>query len=303
MGPDKHPSSSGESIAQKIYSQRRQTHHLKEMLNDTSAFHGVFQLPPDPKTIEFTFLNPALRKLFDLNGDIATPDYLEKKLRTTTITNNWDENPTVSLVTSLNPPELEKNKFFGLTIEKIGNNLFHLTGRDITDKEVIRQQRDYEMTHDPATGYLNAIGWKQFSEKINREKRADLKPKNVTVFYFDLAGVQDINNEWGHNAGDKYIVESFQQIAGCFRKDDVLIRINTTGDELVIYLPDIDPQEADILTQRLNALRKKDPNRLNFYFGVTSGTPEPSGNFNFSDIINQADLQQKADKNSIKANL
>jgi diguanylate cyclase (GGDEF)-like protein len=266
-----------------------------KILQETSAFHATFILPLESDTINLTFLNPALKQEINANSNPVS-NYLGNKLRSSVVTHNWNQEPIISLVTSVDSPESDKSKVYGFTIEKMGNNQYHLTGRNITDKEIIRQQKEYERTHDSVTGYLNRIGAQKLFQEINQEKREKLKAKEITMFYIDLARVKEINNTQGHDAGDKYIIDTFDKITKCFRKNDIFIRINNTGDELIICLPNIDSEEFSVFNQRLNSLRQENPSNLNFYFGSANGFPDSTGQFDFSNIINQADLKQKEDK-------
>ena len=180
---------------------------------------------------------------------------------------------------------------------KIGENQFHLTGRNITDKEIIRQREEYERTHDFMTGYLNSVGWEKYCKDINQEKRADRKPQSIAIFYVDLAGVDDINTQSGHSAGDEYIVNTFHKITTeCFRRNDIFIRIHSTDDELVVCLPNLNPEQLDIINLRLNAIRNGENPSARFYFGFAYATPDDDGNLNLKHTLDQADLQQEKDK-------
>jgi len=272
-----------------------------EILQKTSAFHGIFTLPPESSTITLTFLNPALRQEIKLLENSPISDYLGNKLRTSVVTHNWEEEPTISFVTSIDSPELGQSDVFGLTVEKIENGQYHLTGRNITNKEIIRQQKEKERTHDSLTGYLNSAGSEKLFKEINDEKRELLKPKNITLFYIDLARVREINNTINHEAGDKHIVETFKLIANtCFRENDIFIRIHNTGDELVVLLPNVDQENTNKIIDRLNSLRQINPEHR-FYFGHATGTPGSSDKFDFSAIISEADNKQIVDKNLIKS--
>lgn len=274
----------------------------KEIIENTSAYHGVFTFPPDQNKPNFLYLNPKLTEILtSKDGNDSIQNDFQERLRLVVNNNDWENNSNPSFIIPIGQSEEKETKFYGLSIEKMGENQYHLTGRDITDKEIIRQRKYYEQTHEPMTGYLNSIGWVDFTSGINEEERDIYKPKKLTLFYIDLAGVKAINDSISHDAGDKYIIDSFHQIANkCFREEDIFARVNTGGDELVVCLPNFNPENIEMINHRLQSLRDENPSRLYFYFGSVNGTPNPNGSFDFPNLVLQADLLQRKDKENRK---
>ena len=76
------------------------------------------------------------------------------------------------------------------------------------------------------------------------ESRRDL------IFYLiDADRFKEINDRFGHDAGDKVLIEMVRRISSAIRLSDVLVRWG--GDELLVVSRYTDRNEADILANRL----------------------------------------------------
>ncbi len=85
-------------------------------------------------------------------------------------------------------------------------------------------------------------------------------PRNLAFLFVDLDHFKEINNSFGHSAGDELLRQLGPRLTGSLRSTDVLVRIG--GDELGAVLVDTDPEYAAGLAQRLTALLEQ-PFELN----------------------------------------
>jgi diguanylate cyclase (GGDEF)-like protein len=76
--------------------------------------------------------------------------------------------------------------------------------------------------------------------------------RNLAFLFVDLDHFKQINDSFGHSAGDELLRQLGPRLTGSLRSTDVLIRIG--GDELGAVLIDTDPVYAAGLAQRLTAL-------------------------------------------------
>ena len=107
--------------------------------------------------------------------------------------------------------------------------------QDITsrrkEEEVIRSQA----LHDPLTGLSNRL---LFYDRLNMAiKRARRSQKKVGIIMLDLDHFKDINDRWGHAAGDLLLKEVAGRLLSIVRDTDTVARPG--GDEFCIALPSL----------------------------------------------------------------
>ncbi len=107
--------------------------------------------------------------------------------------------------------------------------------------------------HDPLTGLPNRVmNLKRFDELLAGSRTQSGKmQKEFTVFCLDLDGFKDVNDRFGHAAGDALLIGLAGRLRDCVRTLDFVSRIG--GDEFVILLPAISPAEAAVIAGRIIA--------------------------------------------------
>jgi len=85
-------------------------------------------------------------------------------------------------------------------------------------------------------------------------------PRKLAFLFIDLDRFKEINDSFGHSAGDELLRQLGPRLLGSMRATDVLIRVG--GDELGAVLIDTEPEYAAGLAQRLTALLEQ-PFNLN----------------------------------------
>lgn len=104
---------------------------------------------------------------------------------------------------------------------------------------------------DQLTGALNR---KAFFEAI---KGGGCQKGLTVLVYADVDGLKLINDQFGHDAGDRALSGFAHRIKNAIRKDDIFARIG--GDEFVIILKVRDIQAAELVAKRLNDVLNLDP--------------------------------------------
>jgi diguanylate cyclase (GGDEF)-like protein/PAS domain S-box-containing protein len=122
--------------------------------------------------------------------------------------------------------------------------------RDMTIEERMRRQIEYLATHDALTGLPNRNEcWKRLEERYAlRDGRHG--PADCSVFYCDLDGFKQINDQYGHAAGDAVLKETALRFKEVLFVRDFIARIG--GDEFVAIIDGLqDNEKATALAQRM----------------------------------------------------
>jgi diguanylate cyclase (GGDEF)-like protein len=104
--------------------------------------------------------------------------------------------------------------------------------------------------HDPLTGLPNRVLMLEFLEHAFRSSRRS--GKTSAVFFIDLDRFKQVNDTYGHRAGDTLLVAVAERLTGVLRPGDSLARLS--GDEFVVLCEDLDgPSQADAIADRVDA--------------------------------------------------
>lgn len=91
---------------------------------------------------------------------------------------------------------------------------------------------------DPLTGINNRAAMERLlPREMGLAKRHDHR---LALMILDLDGFKRINDDYGHDAGDRVLIRIAELIRGCLRDTDMLFRYG--GDEFVAALPHTDLQ-------------------------------------------------------------
>ncbi|MFU8853928.1 diguanylate cyclase [Micromonospora sp. SL1-18] len=108
---------------------------------------------------------------------------------------------------------------------------------------------------DPLTGLWN---YRYLRESIRREvERANRFGRMLSVLALDLDRFKNVNDTWGHAAGDAVLVEFARRVRGEIREVDLAFRQG--GEEFVVLLPETDARGAAIVAERLGAVIRDQP--------------------------------------------
>jgi diguanylate cyclase (GGDEF)-like protein/PAS domain S-box-containing protein len=131
---------------------------------------------------------------------------------------------------------------------------------DITSIKEHQQQLEHIAHYDALTGLPNRV---LLAERLQQAMlRCDLNNNQLAVAYLDIDRFKDINDTYGHSAGDEFLVILAQRIKNTIRKGDILARIG--GDEFVVALVDLDSAIdcdrvlLDLLTISTSPIKVKD---------------------------------------------
>jgi diguanylate cyclase (GGDEF)-like protein len=125
---------------------------------------------------------------------------------------------------------------------------------------------------DPLTGLWN---YRSLKESLRREvERASRFHHRLAVLTLDLDRFKNINDGYGHPAGDAVLAEFARRIRSEIREVDLAFRQG--GEEFVVLLPETDARGATVLAQRLGAVVRDEPMVI-LPRGATSALPSGGG--------------------------
>jgi len=113
------------------------------------------------------------------------------------------------------------------------------------------EKRLIEIAHtDALTGLPNRMHFNsRITQEIERSKREDTQ---LCLALIDLDNFKEINDSYGHDAGDATLIHMSKFISDSLRSQDILCRFG--GDELVLIIPNTSMESA---SQILEHLREK----------------------------------------------
>ena len=130
-------------------------------------------------------------------------------------------------------------------------------GRDITEIAAARQRIASLAYSDPLTGLANRVSLAPALEQaIERARRHGNRLAGVVI---DLDGFKQINDRYGHAAGDAFLVEVAQRLRRSVRASDLVARLG--GDEFFVVLEEVQdtPAVERVLGKLIDALRRPYP--------------------------------------------
>lgn len=120
---------------------------------------------------------------------------------------------------------------------------------DISDRKALEKELEELATTDPLTGLLNR---REFSRVLEEElERSARYHHAMALLWVDFDHFKEVNDTWGHAAGDKVLCSITRLLEGSVRSVDSVARFG--GEELVIVLPEMGVDEARETAERLRS--------------------------------------------------
>ena len=177
---------------------------------------------------------------------------------------------------------------------------FYTVARDITERVETQQQLEKLSVTDELTGLLNRRGFMMIA---GQEHRVALRQSvGLAVVFADLDGLKAINDNLGHEVGDRAIKQLGDILRTTFRESDVIARLG--GDEFAILAYDVDRSRIDAVLERVRsavvAARSEvaQPYQLSVSLGVS--LLEPGSRRTLEDMVANADVQMYEAKRARK---
>jgi diguanylate cyclase (GGDEF)-like protein len=169
---------------------------------------------------------------------------------------------------------------------RAGTRILDLQAELVAAREALREQA----THDPLTCLWNRSSIMQI---LGRElAKAERQSSSVGVIMADLDHFKQINDNFGHQAGDAVLRETARRMQASTRSYDAVGRYG--GEEFLIVLPGSTDSSAVHLAERLRAVISREPVRLqerNVTFTISLGVSRslPGGSMSPELVVRAAD--------------
>ena len=128
-------------------------------------------------------------------------------------------------------------------VEKRIQEIFDLMASNlaiVAERELVLIDLQHQATHDHLTGAANRPMIMKGLEKAIRESES-ISPDSILLF-FDIDGFKEVNDNFGHDTGDRLLIEITKRLNGICRSNDLLGRLS--GDEFVLLARGIDVENG-----------------------------------------------------------
>ncbi|QPC47620.1 sensor domain-containing diguanylate cyclase [Mangrovibacillus cuniculi] len=230
---------------------------------------------PAKELVRYIFIVGSMLVLFfAIAGWFIAGRITDPLKRITTVADNLRDGATVTIP-----------KYEGIReIEILSTSLRDLV-TNLTTTEVQLEEMEHVAHRDFLTGLANRNGFDHFLEQ------AIDTYDHLTILYLDLDGFKAVNDKFGHDAGDKLLIEVGARLDQFVQKDDLVSRIG--GDEFVVTLSSSSNsiEHGNMVGEQLISLLNKPfvIDDVMVSIGCSVGGATWSKGDNISDVIRLAD--------------
>src|SRR6266403_308607 len=158
---------------------------------------------------------------------------------------------------SVDPLEIEWKRKDGTTLKVRGSgqevideqgelDAYEVITEDVTNQRQLEDHLRQQAARDPLTGLVN---YRHLAEVLDMEiKRSERTGREFALLLFDLDGLKEINDRYGHLTGSHAICRVADVLSFC-RDIDTAARYG--GDEFAVVLPETGAEAANQVAQRI----------------------------------------------------
>jgi len=196
------------------------------------------------------------------------------------------------------------NELYLSTIRDHDGNITHFVGiqNDITAQIEAKNQLQHLAHHDPLTGLANrGLLMAQLDQALEQARR---NQTTVAVLYFDLNKFKQVNDTFGHDAGDQLLLVVAGRLRSVARGGETVARLG--GDEFVVVLEDINATRQPTMVMRRLSEKLQEPTNIlgtDIYPGASVGMAIfPQDGETAEDLLKTADFKMYLAKHDAHAN-
>jgi diguanylate cyclase (GGDEF)-like protein len=150
-------------------------------------------------------------------------------------------------------PSPAVNRWFLLRITPLAGDVTGavMSHVNITRRKMAEQALVHEAAHDPLTGLANRG---LFADRLTAAltgRRSQVTATQVGLMFLDADGFKQINDTYGHEAGDEALLTIGHRLRSHVRPQDTVARLG--GDEFAVTAPRISAAGLDGLSGRVRS--------------------------------------------------
>ena len=178
---------------------------------------------------------------------------------------------------------LDPSAYLRFSVVLIGVSFFiFISNREISKAQLLLKK---QLVTDALTGTLNRVQLSQSLQlAIKEHEEQDIK---ATLCVLDIDHFKSINDTYGHDMGDKVLVELSQFILTMISSKDMLFRIG--GEEFLILMNDTNAQEGEKTADALRAIVEDLPLITDRAITISIGVTEIKDGFGWKEWMKLSD--------------
>jgi diguanylate cyclase (GGDEF)-like protein len=118
--------------------------------------------------------------------------------------------------------------------------------QDVTERKRTEAKLAHQAMHDPLTGLPNRT---LFTDRMMLAKARLRRGGSLAVLFCDVDHFKVVNDSFGHEAGDRLLIEVAHRLRSILRPSDTVSRFG--GDEFALLCEEVDSEVVEQIAERL----------------------------------------------------
>lgn len=183
---------------------------------------------------------------------------------------------------------------------KLNEDYYMSVFTDISDIKKSEKKVYHSANYDSLTNLPNRTYFNKELEAILKD--ADKENYQVALYFIDIDKFKDVNDTYGHNVGDKMLINVSKRLLNSIRENDIIARIG--GDEFILIAKNI-KNEENVKQLAANLKKKiKEPMEVDnqiFHVGLSMGVAiYPQHGNSSEELLKNADIAMYEVKKSTR---